>query len=199
MIQLPRILAFASMLSIASCGLLLHAQETLTSASVTGRVVDPSGAAIPKVNSAAVAIATNQKYTVVKDQQGRFRVPYLPVGEYTLTAQAPSSVTTARKVQLTLGGAFDLTVPLRLGSSSTTHSVTADAPVLEEDRSQVFETVQQNEVSNLPYNGRNYLDLALLTPGVSLTNTASVQTFAESYGTAVTRIPNLQGRRELPL
>ena len=56
----------------------------------------------------------------------------------------------------------------------------AEAPILEENRSQISETVQQNEVSNLPYNGRNYLDLALLTPGVSPTNTASVQTFAET-------------------
>ncbi len=58
--------------------------------------------------------------------------------------------------------------------------VTADAPLLEENRSQISETVLQNEVTDLPYNGRNYLDLALLVPGVSPTNTASVQTFAET-------------------
>lgn len=164
----------------ASRSVLIHAQETLTSASVTGRVVDPSGAAIPKANVTATAAATNQTYSVVTDQQGRFRVPYLPIGEYTFTAQSASFADTAQKIQLSVGAAFDLTLQLRIGSSSTSLSVMAEAPVLEENRSQLSETVQQNEISNLPYNGRNYLDLALLTPGVSPTNTASVQTFAET-------------------
>ncbi len=64
--------------------LTFQAQETLTSASVTGRVVDPSGLVVPQAKVTAVATATNLKYTVVTDQQGRFRVPYLPIGEICL-------------------------------------------------------------------------------------------------------------------
>ena len=56
----------------------------------------------------------------------------------------------------------------------------AEAPVVETDRSQLAETVQQAEVQNLPFEGRNYLDMGVLLPGVSPTNTASTQTLAET-------------------
>jgi hypothetical protein len=180
MIRFARPYALVALVPLAAITLSIPAQETLTSASVTGRVVDPSGAVIPHANVTALAMATNQRYIATTDQQGRFRVPYLPVGEYTFTAQSSGFAPVSRKVQLTVGAAFDLILQMSIGSSSTTLSVTANAPVLEENRSQISETVLQNEVTDLPYNGRNYLDLALLAPGVSPTNTASVQTFAET-------------------
>jgi Carboxypeptidase regulatory-like domain len=156
------------------------AQETLTSASITGRVLDATGAALPRADVTATAIATNQKYAMSTDQQGRFRVPFLPVGEYTITAQANGFATATRRVQLTVGAAFDVSLQLNVGSQMSSVLVLAEGPVIEQNRSQISETVLQTEVNNLPYNGRNYLDLALLTPGVSPTNTASVQTFAET-------------------
>src|SRR5882757_3412507 len=68
-----------------------------------------------------------------------------------------------------------------MGASPETNvQVTGDAPIIEDNRSQVSQTVLQPEVANLPYEGRNYLDLALLLPGVSPTNTASTQTLAET-------------------
>ena len=58
--------------------------------------------------------------------------------------------------------------------------MTGAAPTIEENRSQISQTVLEPETANLPYEGRNYLDLALLLPGVSPTNTASTQTLAET-------------------
>ena len=158
----------------------LAAQQAITSASVTGRVLDATGAALPRSPVVAVAVTTNQKYGTSSDSQGRFRIPYLPVGEYVITAQAGGFNSATRRVQVTVGAAFDLAFQLGIGVQQTTVSVSADAPVLEEDRSQMSETVLQSEVNNLPFNGRIYLDLALLTPGVAPTNTGSVQTFAET-------------------
>ena len=176
-----RLCTVAAVLLIAvASGAHLNAQGTVTSASITGRVLDTTGASLPLAGVVAVAVATNQKYSVSVDHQGRFRIPFLPVGEYTITAQANGFGTTTRRVQLTVGAAFDLTLQLGVGSQQTSISVSAGAPVIEENRSQISETVLQTEVNNLPYNGRNYLDLALLAPGVSPTNTASVQTFAET-------------------
>ena len=155
-------------------------QGTLTTASVTGRVLDPSGAAIPQSKVTALALATNQSHIVQTDEQGRFRLPFLPIGAYRISAEANGFAIFSREVQLTVGGAFDVTLQVSIDSASTSVNVAAQAPVLEENRSQISETVLQSEVNNLPYSGRNYLDLALLTPGVSPTNTASVQTFAET-------------------
>ena len=157
----------------------LNAQETLTNASVTGRVVDPSGAVVAGATITAIQIATNQSQTIQTDGQGRFRLPYLPVGEYQISAQAGGFAKVSRQVQLTVGSAFDITLQLRV-STETKVEVTGTPPVIEENRSQISQTVLQPEITNLPYEGRNYLDLGLLLPGVSPTNTGSTQTLAET-------------------
>ncbi len=73
------------------------------------------------------------------------------------------------------------TIPIRLQvTQSETIDVSAAAPVVETQRTQVVATISPEEVHNLPLNGRNYLDLALLAPGVSRTNTGANQRFAET-------------------
>lgn len=158
----------------------LPAQETLTNASVTGRVVDPAGAAIPRATVTALQPATNQSYTAETDGQGRFRLPYLPLGEYRISAQAAGFAGGARSVELTVGSAFDITLRLAVAQASSVVQVSAEPPMIETDRSQLSETVEQSEAQDLPFEGRNYLDLGLLLPGVSPTNTASTQTLAET-------------------
>ena len=158
----------------------VHAQQSLTSASITGRVLDPSGAAIPHVTVDALAVQTHQTSTAETDGAGRFRFPFLLVGPYIITAQASGFAPTSRELRLTVGSAFDLTFPLAVAHANSHVDVSSQTPVLEADRSEISETVSGTEIDNLPFNGRNYLDLALLTPGVSLTNTNSVQTFAET-------------------
>jgi hypothetical protein len=156
------------------------AQETLTNASMTGRVLDPTGSVVPRANVKAVAIATNESYTKETDDQGRFRLPYLPVGEYRISVAPTGFSETSREVKLTVGSAFDITLQLSLANASASVQVTAEPPILETNRSQIDQTVLQPEIANLPYEGRNYLDLGLLLPGVSPTNTASTQTLAET-------------------
>jgi hypothetical protein len=155
-------------------------QETLTTASVTGRVLDPSGAVIPQATIGIRELTTNQTRTLQSDAQGRFRVQLLPVGLYRFTTHPSGFAETNREIQLTIGASFNLTLQVSLDASNTAITVAAEAPLLEENRSQISETISQNEGNNLPFSGRNYLDLALLAPGVSPTNTASIQTFAET-------------------
>jgi hypothetical protein len=175
--QLRNIVYVASLFVIPFA---LHAQESLTSASVTGRVVDPSGAVIPHATVVALEVATNQARNTQSDDLGRFRFPYLPVGQYLIRIQADGFAETTRQVQLSVGAAFDVTLQLPLSETTSNVLVTAQSPIIEADRSQVGETVLQTEITSLPYEGRNYLDLALILPGVSPTNTASTQTLAET-------------------
>ena len=81
---------------------------------------------------------------------------------------------------LSAGSAFDISITLEVAGIDTAVTVVADSQVLETARSQIAGTVPQTEVQNLPMNGRNFLDLALLVPGVSPTNTNSTQLFAET-------------------
>jgi hypothetical protein len=159
---------------------LVRAQESMTHASVTGRVLDPSGAVVSHSTVTATELATNQTSTTQTDEQGRFRFPYLSVGTYRLSTKPDGFAETARQIQLTVGAAFDLTLQLSMSQATANVQVTAQPPVIETDRSQIGETVSQTEAANLPFEGRNYLDLALLLPGVSPTNTASTQTLAET-------------------
>src|SRR4029079_15289358 len=85
-----------------------------------------------------------------------------------------------RALALTVGSAFELPVTLKIAGVDTTVTVTAEATVIDAARSQIAGTVSQAEVRSMPMNGRNFLDLALLVPGVSPTNTNSTQLFAET-------------------
>ena len=156
------------------------AQETVNTGSISGRVSDPQGAVVPGVDVVARQTETNVATETVTDAQGRFRFPYLKVGRYEIKAHLQGFADAARALTITIGSAFEL--PLQLGAVSfdAAVTVTGEAPVLEAARSQIAGTISQAEVRALPLNGRNFLDLALLVPGVSPTNTASTQLFAET-------------------
>jgi outer membrane receptor protein involved in Fe transport len=156
------------------------AQETINSASVSGRVTDPQNAVIPGAVVIAKQTATNVQAEAVTDRDGRFRFPYLKVGTYEITVHVQGFSTATRVLTLTVGAAFDLAIPLSIEGVNSVVNVGTDAAVLEAARSQIAGTVAQAEVRALPMNGRQFLDLALLVPGVSPTNTASNQLFAET-------------------
>ena len=113
-------------------------------------------------------------------QPGGFYFPCLQLGQCLVTVRQAGFGDAVRPVKLTIGAAFDLPVVLSVGATQSNVDVGAELPLLGPDRSQVAATISQNEVATLPYNGRNFLDLALLVPGVSPTNTAANQLFAET-------------------
>jgi len=158
----------------------LSSQETINNASLTGRVTDISGAVIPKATVSVRSTATDLTTSVETDAVGRYRFPYLQVGQYEVTVHSEGFDDAKGSLTLTVGAAFDLPVMLTVGGAQTSVQVNAEPPVLEADRSQLAVTISQNEVADLPYNGRNFLDVALLVPGVSPTNTAANQLFAET-------------------
>jgi len=156
------------------------AQETISSASVSGRVIDAQHAVVPGAQVVARQIETNVKTETVTDQDGRFRFPYLKVGPYEITVRLQGFQDAMRRLTLTVGSAFELPVSLTVAGFDTSVTVSGQATILEAARSQIAATVSQEEVRSLPMNGRNFLDLALLVPGVSPTNVASTQLFAET-------------------
>ena len=170
------------------------AQESIQFASVSGRVADPSGAIIAGAQVTALQMETNQKSVADTDREGRFRFPYLRVGQWEIRAHQTGFAEATSRVMLTVGSAFELPFSLAVESTETNVIVTDEAAVLEAARTQIAGTVSQAEVRELPLNGRNFLDLALLVPGVSPTNTASNQLFAETSavpGVAVIALADL--------
>lgn len=164
-------------LALALCA---SAQETINYASVSGRITDASGAVVETAAVVARQVETNVTNSVLTDRDGRFRFPYLKPGAYEIKVQRPGFAIAKRTLVLTVGAAFELPVVLEVASSDTNITVSAEASAIETARSQIAGTVPQAEVASLPLNGRNFLDLALLIPGVSPTNTAANQLFAET-------------------
>lgn len=166
-------------LALSSCLSATFAQQTVTSATLSGRVEDTNGSAINGATITATNLETNRQQTTTSDAEGRYRFAYLSVGAYKLSASAQGFATLNRQLTLTVGQALD--VPLRLAIANLSVNVMVeDIPVIETIRTQVAETIRPREIDELPLNGRNYLDLALLVPGVSRTNTGSNQRFAET-------------------
>jgi hypothetical protein len=173
------------------------AQQTMTSATLGGRVADANGAALPGVVVTATNTETNQSRTSTTDGEGRYRFSYLPVGAYELKVEKSGFATLTKRLTLTVGQALD--VPLALSVAGVAEDVqvnSANAAAIETARTQVAETVLPKDVESLPLNGRNFLDLALLVPGVSRTNTGSVQRFAETSAVPGTGI-SIAGQRNL--
>jgi hypothetical protein len=159
---------------------LLSAQETVHFASVSGRIVDPMGAVVSGAKVTARHVDTNVMNSGESDREGRFRFPYLKIGAYEIKVSQSGFADSIRSLNLGAGGAYELAYSLNVGTAETQVTVESETALLEGARSQVAGRVAEAEVRNLPINGRNFLDLALLIPGVSPTNTGSNQLFAET-------------------
>ncbi len=167
---------FAGALAVA----LLRGQETVHHASVSGRVLDPSGAVVSGATVVARNVDTNLVNASVSDREGRFRLPYLKIGAYEIKVSQTGFADSVRSLTLGAGAAYELVFALKVSTAETQVIVESETGLLQTARSQVAGTVAEAEVRNLPLNGRSFLDLALLIPGVSPTNTGSNQLFAET-------------------
>jgi hypothetical protein len=181
MLQPRRVIAVIVLAFLSGFPVVSAAQESINYASVSGRVQDTSGAVLPGATVTARQIETNVSTVATTDPDGRFRLAYLKVGTYELQVSEPGFNTSSTRLTLNAGAAFELPFTLSVAAVASTITVTADAAVLETSRSQIASTVSRTEVSTLPMNGRNFLDLALLVPGASPTNVGGgTQIFPET-------------------
>jgi hypothetical protein len=185
-------------LIISFCGpsAAVYAQQAVTSATLSGRVEDANGAAVAGAAIAAINLDQNRSSTAQSDSQGRFRFLYLPVGRYRLKIEAKGFYTLERDLTLTIGQALDAQLRLSVAGVAERLDIKPEATLIETVRTQVAETVLPAEVDRLPLNGRNYLDLAALTPAVTRANPVGNQRFAETSAVPGTQI-SVAGQRNI--
>jgi hypothetical protein len=185
-------------LFISFCGpsAAAYAQQAVTSATLSGRVEDANGAAVAGAAIAAINLDQNRGSTAQSDSQGRFRFLYLPVGRYRLKIEAKGFYTLERDLTLTVGQALDAQLRLSVAGVAERLDIKPEATLIETVRTQVAETVLPAEVDRLPLNGRNYLDLAALTPAVTRANPVANQRFAETSAVPGTQI-SVAGQRNI--
>jgi outer membrane receptor protein involved in Fe transport len=139
-------------------------QQTAT---ITGTATDASGAALAGAKIVVTNTATNASQSTVTDQQGRYAVPDLPVGNYNVAASQSGFRTTVQNgVTLTIGSTVVVNLSLPVGEVSQTVSVEGNVSHVETQTTEVSNLVSPEQVQNLPLNGRNIEQLLTLTPGV---------------------------------
>jgi hypothetical protein len=150
---------------IAFVGLTVTAQTF--KATVAGQVTDATGAALPNATVTITSPATNQSQTATTDGEGNFTFAQLDPGSYTLRVEAVNfKVLQQTNLVLETNQSARLNLALEAGNVSETVTVEAEAPVINTETSGKGEVITPRQVQDLPLNGRNFTDLALLTPGV---------------------------------
>src|SRR6202167_3665887 len=169
-------------------------QATLSFAQLNGTVQDVSGRVIVGATVTARSLGTNLSYTATTNTAGYYVVPNLPPGQYELAAQAAGfSKSLQTGLTLTVGQTATLNVTLKVASVGETVTVTTQAPPVETSRTEISQVIDTPEIQALPINGRQFVDFALLTPGVATGRTSLQSTFTEPD---VTRI-SFGGMRDL--
>src|SRR5215471_3477867 len=153
---------------VFSCAI-AFAQSQANTGSIEGTVTDPSGKAVAKAQVTITNLGTNFTRELTTDEEGRFRGLLLPLGPYRVTTKAPSFGTNVREgLDLAVGQTISLNVVLSISQMEQVVSVSAEAPILESGRVEDSTYLDQRSVRDLPNNGRNFLSLVPLTPGVSI-------------------------------
>jgi hypothetical protein len=158
-----------ALLLLLSIGLLVgvHAQSS-TTGNITGTVRDPQGAAVPKAEVTVTEEKTGASRTVTANDDGFYNIPSLPAGIYTIsTSPAGFKKTVATGVDLHVNENKTVNLDLQVGQVTETVTVTSDAAPVEVRSGEVSSLISEKQVTELPLNGRNYAQLALMVPGVS--------------------------------
>ncbi len=152
-------------LFLALCVSLGRAQ---TASRLAGTVLDRSGAAIPDVQVIVEQTPTELRRSTVTDKNGRFLFPDLAPAEYAIRAEKPGFHPVVRQsVTLTVGEAVTLDLVLDVGALDQEITVSDRPSMVNTQTAEVSFLVGEQAMRQLPLNGRNYTDLALLQPGVN--------------------------------
>jgi len=144
------------------------AMSQLPTATILGAVKDSSGAIIPGVAITAKNLETGLTRTTVGSEDGSYRFSALPVGAYEVRAEQPGFRTEVRSgLTLTVSQEAVVNFTLQPGALDQTVVVTEEAPLVNTTSGALGGLVDERKVSELPLNGRNFIDLTLLQPGVT--------------------------------
>ena len=170
--ELIGVAAFALWFSSLSLFLAVPARAQVAGASLSGTVMDTSGAVIPGATVSIKNTATGESRDVSTDKDGFYTAPNLIPDPYQITVSARGFATAVQGgVALTVGAQQVLNVTMQVGATTERVQVTGEAPAVQLATSSVSAEVNSTTVRELPLNGRSWTDLATLQPGVDALTT----------------------------
>jgi Carboxypeptidase regulatory-like domain/TonB dependent receptor len=152
------------------------ARGQAVTASLQGQVLDASGGGVPKAKVSAVNTETGFSRSTETDSSGEYSLPAMPPGHYTLSAQLAGFKTDTGEITLQVGQVASLNFTLAVGAVSEKVEVQAQSEVTEPTRTQISDVITQSQIRDLPVNGREFINFALLAPGVQIGDTTSGST-----------------------
>jgi hypothetical protein len=154
---------------------------------IDGIVRDPTGAVVLDATVAAVEAGTQLKYATKTNASGEFLLAGLPVGQYNLTVSVEGFKQIVQpNIELHAGERLRQAFTLELGEQSETLTVSVTPGLLQVESAAIQDTIQQQQVIDLPLKGREFIDLVALTPGVTTppagTRGSALQQTGQTYG-----------------
>src|SRR5262245_36868535 len=144
-------------------------------AELFGVIRDASGLPVPGASVQAEDQATMAHYSGTSDERGEYHLLGLPAGNYVVTVELPGfRMYRQSGITLRLAERTALDVQLQIGESSQTVEVTAAAPVLQTASGEVSMNMDEKKITSLPLDGRNFIPLVTMSPGVALPGGGSV-------------------------
>ena len=131
---------------------------------ITGTAVDSTGGVLPGVTVTATNVDSGNTFVAVSDDRGNFRLP-VRIGNYRITADLTGFATVNRTVQMLVGQTSVVNFQMAPSALQETVTVTGEAPLIDTTTSTVGANIDPRMTSELPLNGRSWMDLTLLAPG----------------------------------
>lgn len=144
-----------------------NALSQITSATVSGTIKDQTNLVLPGVSVVVRNVDTGLTRSTVTDANGYFTVPGLPPGTYETRATLEGFGAVVERVVLAVAQEAGVSLVLRVSATEENITVVGASPLVDTRSAAMSAVVTEKTISELPLNGRNYIDLALLQPGVA--------------------------------
>jgi hypothetical protein len=152
------------------------ARSQAVNATLSGKIIDASGGSVAKATVTASNVATGFSRSALTSDNGDYSIPALPAGEYKVTVEFVGFGKQTKNITLQVGQAADLDFSLSPGEVTQKVEVEATSELEEPTRTQVSTVITENQIVNLPVNGREFINFALLSPAVTIGDTTSGNT-----------------------
>jgi hypothetical protein len=163
---------------------------------ITGRVNDPSGAAVPGAAISVANIATNAVRQTVTGDSGNYAFPSLPPGTYRVRMEhAGFKASTSDNIDVQVQQSVRLDATLQLGQVSETVEVAAHTDLLQAENATLGAVVENKLITELPLNGRQYLNLVALAPNVNMLAPSAGQASSRQGGDRANQAISTGGQR----
>ena len=147
---------------------ILSGQATISTGNINGTVIDPTGAAVPGAQITVTQIDTGVTTNLTTNASGFYNSGSIAPGKYSVKVEAKGFETSEQQINVRMANNTAVDFSLKIGRESTTVRVDASTVTVNTETTSVEGVLTATQIESLPVNGRNFLDLAQLEPGVQI-------------------------------